>query len=330
LFLEGSPPKNPVGVTFGLYQTLLGYLPSVEPGQYDLVIVDEAHHALANGFLKCIEHLKPRFLLGMTATPWRGDGDSIDRIFGKPIAKMSLVDGMAMGFLAEVDYRILSDNIKWDEIPRLSKNRLTIRDLNRQLFIPQRDEAATSKIFTTFKALESPKLIVFSPSIDHAEYIAKLLSASGVPTRNISGLDRFTRQKFLMEFAAGRLKALSAVDVLNEGIDVPDVNMLAFMRATHSRRIFVQQLGRGLRLSPGKRKVVVLDFVSDIRRLAEVAQMDHEARAAKLAPEALYLREGFVRFDNERTGTFVEEWLKDVADLCDENDAFELTFPAIP
>ena len=89
----------------------------------------------------------------------------------------------------------------------------------------------------------------------------------------------------------------------------------------------MQQLGRGLRLAHGKRKVVVLDFVSDIRRLAEVMRMNRKAKAAKMAPEAVYLKDGFVRFDDERAGPFVEEWIKDVADLSDENESCALTFP---
>ena len=327
VFFEGTPPKRPEGVTFGLYQTLLGYLPSVESDQYELVVIDEAHHALASGFLACIDHLKPKYLLGMTATPWRGDGDSIDRVFGSPISKVSLVDGMAMGFLARVDYRILCDNIQWKEIPHLSKRRLTIRNLNKTLFVPQRDEAAIGKIKKAMATIESPKLIVFSPSIQHAAHFVDLLNASGVPSQNISGADRILRQKYLMDFASGRLQALAAVDLLNEGIDVPDVNMLAFLRATQSRRIFVQQLGRGLRLACGKRKVVVLDFVSDIRRLAEVVRMDREAKAGKIASEAVYLKDGFVRFDDERAGPFVEEWINDVADLSDQHESCELIFP---
>ena len=131
------------------------------------------------GFLACIDYLKPRYLLGMTATPWRGDGDSIDRVFGSPVAKVSLVDGMKMGFLAQVDYRILCDNIQWKEILRLSKRRLSIRDLNKKLFVPQRDEAVIGKITKAMAEIESPKLIVFSPSIQHAAHFASLLNASG-------------------------------------------------------------------------------------------------------------------------------------------------------
>ena len=134
LFMDGEPPVPMDGINFGLYQTLFGYLGGIDPKAFELVIVDEAHHALANAMSTCIEHLKPRFLVGMTATPWRGDGASIESMFGKPIHRVSLVDGMRMGYLAKVDYRLMCDNIDWKEIPNLAKKSLTIRDLNKRLF----------------------------------------------------------------------------------------------------------------------------------------------------------------------------------------------------
>jgi len=82
----------------------------------------------------------------MTATPWRGDGKSLSTVFGNAIEKVSLVDGMALGYLAKVDYRILCDNVDWNNIDNMSKQRLSIRDLNKRLFLPQRDEAVISEI----------------------------------------------------------------------------------------------------------------------------------------------------------------------------------------
>ena len=144
VFFDGLPPRNTEGISFGLYQSLYGYLPGIDPDQFDVVVVDEAHHALAHGFRTCLEHLRPRFLVGMTATPWRGDGQSLTTIFGDPIAKVSLVDGMAMGYLSKVDYRILCDNVDWDNMQSVSEQNLSIRDLNKRLFLPQRDEAVIS------------------------------------------------------------------------------------------------------------------------------------------------------------------------------------------
>ena len=294
LFMGGEAPVPIEGINFGLYQTLHGYLGGIDTDAFDLVIVDEAHHALANAFATCIEHLRPRYLIGMTATPWRGDGALIDSVFGEPVDRVSLVDGMKMGYLARVDYRMMCDNINWDVLPKLANRAVSIRDLNKRLFVPQRDEAVVSNIMNAIEAFERPRIVIFSPSIRHAENFAKKLTSRGIPSANASTNDRVKRRAMLMDFAAGRLTAITSVDVLNEGIDVPDVNILVFLRATHSRRIFVQQLGRGLRLAPGKEKVLVLDFVIDIRRMAAMISLDREARE-KPQPgevEVVHFREG--------------------------------------
>ncbi len=326
-FFDGTPPLIYEGVNFGLYQSLVGYLNGIEPGSFDVVIVDEAHHALSHGFRKCVEHLEPRFLIGMTATPWRGDGKSIDDLFGEPIARVSLVDGMALGFLSQVDYRLYCDNIDWDVIPALSRESHSIRDLNKRLFLPQRDEAVISEISRIAGEIRNPRIAVFSPSVAHAETFARMLTTRGLPCESLSISDRVERRKRLLAFSGGKLSAVTAVDVMNEGIDVPDVNMLVFLRATHSRRIFVQQLGRGLRLANDKDKVVVLDFVSDIRRMAEVADLDQEARARGRKPESLFLKDGVVSFSDPAGQKFIEAWLADVADLSEASDTEKLKFP---
>lgn len=327
VFFDGLPPRNTEGISFGLYQSLYGYLPGIDPDQFDVVIVDEAHHALAYGFRTCLEHLKPKFLIGMTATPWRGDGQSLTTIFGNPVAKVSLVDGMAMGYLSKVDYRILCDNVDWDNMQGMSEQNLSIRDLNKRLFLPQRDEAVISKLKTAIQEVGRPRIAIFSPSIEHSNRFAQMLSASGVPCAALSKVDKSERRRRLLAFASGAYQAICAVDVMNEGIDIPDVNILVFLRATHSRRIFVQQLGRGLRLSEGKDKVIVLDFVSDIRRMAEMIDMNNEGKAKGAEHEIVYLQEGFVSFSDARVESFVNMWLEDVADLSGSDDEVKLKFP---
>jgi superfamily II DNA or RNA helicase len=329
LFMGGELPVPIDGINFGLYQSLFSNLGGIDPDAFDLIIVDEAHHALANAFASCISHLEPLQLIGMTATPWRGDGASIESIFGEPLKKVSLVDGMRMGFLAKVDYRIMCDNINWDEIPKIAKHKLSIRDLNKRLFIPQRDDAVIAQLVKVCGEIERPKIAVFSPSIAHAEEFAKRLNSCGIPAACASTRDKIARRRILMDFSSDKLAALTSVDVLNEGIDVPSVNVLVFLKATHSRRIFVQQLGRGLRIADGKKKVIVLDFVTDIRRMAAVMELDKEAREGKATEgiERVHLREGVVTFDNENAQHFVDVWLKDVSSLQDEEGAEKLAFP---
>jgi superfamily II DNA or RNA helicase len=329
VFLDGEPPVPIEGINFGLYQSFYNNLGGIAPDAFDLVIVDEAHHALANAFALSINHLAPKHLVGMTATPWRGDGESIETIFGEPIAKISLLDGMKWGFLSSVDYRLMCDNIDWEEVPKLSRSSLSIRDLNKRLFLPQRDEAVIDQLCEVANELDNPRIAIFSPSINHAEEFAKKLASRGISCANASTSDRAKRRAILMDFSAGRLKAISAVDVLNEGIDVPDVNMIVFLRATHSRRIFVQQLGRGLRLAQGKEKVIVLDFVTDIRRMAAVVSLDREFKGEikRGSVERLWLNRDSVKFSNDKAQNFIEAWLDDVASLEDSDESQQLTFP---
>lgn len=329
VFTGGEPPVPMDGINFGLYQTLFGYLGGVESTAFDVIIIDEAHHALANAFASCIEHLSPKLLMGMTATPWRGDGASIESIFGEPIASISLIDGMRMGYLAKVDYRLMCDNINWREIPKIAKTSISIRDLNKRLFLPQRDDAVISKLVTVIEKISNPRIAVFSPSKNHADVFALKLTSSGIPCANLSINNKFKRREILLSFSVGKLKAITAVDILNEGIDIPDVNILVFLRATHSRRIFVQQLGRGLRIASGKDQVIVLDFVTDIRRIAAVNEIEKEARIKPKGDEieTIFLREGVVTFSNEKVQSFIDAWLTDVANLQDCDDMEKLSFP---
>jgi len=330
VFFDGLPPKRFDGINFGTYQTLIGYLPGLNPTDFDIVVVDEAHHALADGFLLCLNHLKPRLLVGMTATPWRGDGLNLDQVFGEPVAQISLVDGMKMGFLAKVSYRVLCDTIDWKDVfAQRSEKAFTLRDLNRRLFLPQRDDAMIEETLKVASTIDNPRIIFFCSSIEHCTRVSELANLSGlVQCRPMSGVGRVERYKSLMEFSSGRIQAVTAVDVLNEGIDVPDVNIIVFMRVTHSRRIFIQQLGRGLRVSDRKKEVVVLDFVSDLRRISDIIELDREARSeVKNSFSTMYFPDGILRFENGGTLTFIEQWLDDVTNAVTENEKNVLKFP---
>ncbi|WP_296011711.1 DEAD/DEAH box helicase family protein [uncultured Adlercreutzia sp.] len=325
-FYEGAVPSTREGVAFGLFQTLQNWLPSLDSDSYDVVIVDEAHHALSSAFSTCLRYLKPRLLVGMTATPWRGDGRQLELLFGTTLDSISLVDGMKMGYLARVDYRVYCDNIDWEQIPSISKKRLTIRDLNKKLFLPQRDDAIIDGIHEVCREFETPRIAVFSPSITHSQRFAEMLTQSGIDCVPLSGVEKVQRRANLLAFSSGKINAVTAVDVLNEGIDIPDINILVFLRATHSRRIFLQQLGRGLRLSKNKDKAVVLDYVSDIRRIAYAIEIDHEAREKD--KETLVFRDSLVSFTNEKMGEFVNAWLEDVAS-SEYDEHQELYFPGL-
>jgi superfamily II DNA/RNA helicase len=129
----------------------------------------------------------------------------------------------------------------------------------------------------------------------------------------------------MARFRAGQLDFVATVDLFNEGVDVPDVDVIVFMRATHSRRIFVQQLGRGLRVSKTKDKVVVLDFVTDLRRMAEVVELDKAVRGGSV--EKLGLGNRLIEFGDKTAGTYLREWMLDQASLLEREDDPLLEIP---
>ena len=332
LWAEGELPSYAGGVTCATWQTVVGAVAREDlAGRYAVVVVDEAHHAPAPVYRSLIEALKPNFLIGLTATPWRGDEHNLSDIFGQPAFTMDIVDGMQGGYLADVDYRMLVDDIDWDEIQTMSRSGYSIRDLNTKLILPDRDEAMVARVIERMRDLGDARVMCFCRTIDHAERIQRLFQARDVQAGVLhSRLRREERFRTLSNFRNGSLRLVLSVDMLNEGIDVPDVNMVVFMRVTHSRRIFVQQLGRGLRVTPTKNRVVVLDFVADVRRIAAGIELNREARRRAEGVEVLRFEEGdIVRFDSDSPTTFFDEYLRDVASIEDLDESAKLIFPSV-
>lgn len=324
------------GVTFATFQTMDSVLRtgSMNIPNFDIVIVDECHHAGAPSYRGVLEELEPDFLVGLTATPWRADEVNLRGIFGDPVYSKSIVEAMNEGWLSEVDYRLLADNIPWDDLYSLTGTTLSIRQLNSRLFLPQLEEAIVGKIEQHWSEIGRPRALVFCKTINSAERMAAVINARGFARADVlssragPGNRRIDREIKLMRFENGEIDVLCGVDIFNEGIDVPDVNLLVFLRVTHSRRIFIQQLGRGLRWQEGK-VVRVLDFVSDIRRIAAVLELDaqHKAIRNRVTTQEVTLPDTLVRFEGDRAAGFFGEWLRDMADLEDANERSELSFP---
>lgn len=313
LLLAEEEPSFWDGITFATVQSVYSRLESLP--EFDCVFIDEAHHIGSHTFQAVLAKLTPERLAGVTATPWRGDSYDIDTLLGQPLVRIGISEGLARGFLSQVDYRLLADNLDWQFVQEASDYGYSLSQLNRRLIIPTRDEEAARMIAATFEESSRRAVIVFSPSIEHSKEIAAKLRLFGLTAESIDGsLPPRERDRLMTEFRKGYIQALCTVDLFNEGVDVPDVDMIAFMRATHSRRIFVQQLGRGLRVSPGKDKVIVLDFVTDLRRVAEVAELERVAR--ENAPvERLPLGPNLIQFSDHSAGSMLLEWAKDQADI---------------
>jgi superfamily II DNA or RNA helicase len=263
---------------------------------------------------------------GVTATPWRGDGFEIDQMLGPPLVRIGIAEGLQKGFLSDVDYRLMADNIDWQFVQEASKHKYSLAQLNRKLIIQTRDEEAVRLVKDVFDREKRRGGIVFSPSVSHAEHFAAMLRRYEFRAEAISAeMPPRDRDRVMSQFRSGELDFVTTVDLFNEGVDVPDVDLIVFMRVTHSRRIFVQQLGRGLRFSPNKDRVVVLDFVTDLRRIAEVIELDKAVRSDSI--EKLGLGGRLVQFSNKSAGDFLREWILDQASLFLREDEPTIELP---
>lgn len=323
LLSSDETPSFHEGITFATVQSVIGRLDDLPA--YGLVLVDEAHHIGSASFRRALQALRPPMIGGATATPWRGDGFDIDEILGKPLVRLGISDGLKQKYLSEVDYRLLADNIDWGFIQEVSSHNYSLNQLNKRLLMPTRDEEAARHIVEVFRGEKRHGGIVFSPTVDHAESFAGTLRGYGLRAEAISSRQEAReRDQLMATFRRGDIDILASVDLFNEGVDVPDVDLIVFMRATHSRRIFVQQLGRGLRLSHGKDKVVVMDFVTDLRRVAEVIELE---KAASGPIERLPLGHNLINFRDTSAGNFMLEWMKDQADLILREGDAQLEIP---
>ena len=333
LWRGGEFPTDFEGITVGMFQSIDAFLKNSSTDDdipsFDLVMVDEAHHTPAVSFSRVLEAMGKDKVLGVTATPWRGDGARIESIFGSPVFQMGILEGMERGFLSDVEYRMYLDDVNWLQVSACSQKSLTIGDLNSRLFLPSRDQVMVDRILRTWKENGEPKMLIFCKQQLHARNIQALLNGVGIPSKVLvsSGTPLAERTRTLMEFRSGEFSNLVAVDLLNEGVDVPDVSMIVFARVTHSRRIFVQQLGRGLRVSEGKDRLLVLDFVADIRRVAAGVSLNRQARSRMEEGIEFYTGRGaqIVNFGEVEQDGFVNEYLADAADL-DDHDRVRLNF----
>ncbi len=326
-------PEEPAyegGVDIGTFQSLenIDRFPASKAREYDIVLVDEAHHAPAPSYQRVIDRTDPDFLLGLTATPWREDDKSMEEMFG-PVREsltIGVIEALRKGYLTDVDYRLYCDNIDWEHVPEHSGEDHTITDLNKNLFIEERDDEILDEFGKVWNESETGRSIVYCASIDHAKRMAAGYRSRGYGAKALhSGLKSREVQRRLRSFRNGDLEILTAVDMLNEGVDIPEVDIIVFLRVTHSRRIFLQQLGRGLRLAEGKNKVIVMDLVADVRRIAETIDIDRELESSN---EKEVLTQTFnLQFVDQRAQSFFREYLEDKAEISTYDDTDQVTFP---
>jgi len=262
--------SKPNQVNITTIQLIARNLGEIDLSCYDYIVVDEFHHAAAASYRRLLQHARPRFLLGLTATPFRGDRQDIYQLCeGNVLASFELRDGIDSGILSPYHYFGCFDDIDYSKIAHKSA-RYNIRDLERALIIPKRDRAIIQK----WKEKANDKAtIAFCCTHEHARRLASSFAGAGIPSASyISETSRDDRRVLLDKLANGELKILCTVDVFNEGADLPFIECLLFLRPTESKRIFYQQLGRGLRQYAGKTYCTVIDFIGNFHNAYKIVE----------------------------------------------------------
>ncbi|WP_434385298.1 DEAD/DEAH box helicase [Melittangium boletus] len=236
----------------------LARLAAAEP--FDYVVVDEVHHAAAPSYRALLARLAPDFLLGLTATPERADEGDILGLFDDHLAyRVDVGEGIVQGFLVPFAYHGLRDDVAYAHIPWRGR-RFDPVELARAVQTQER----MARLWEAWEEYPGRRTLVFCCSIAHAEFARDWLRARGVRVEAVhSGACAEERARALEALAEGTLEALCAVDLLNEGVDLPGVDRVVMLRPSESPVVFLQQLGRGLRKARGKPSLTVLDFVGN-------------------------------------------------------------------
>lgn len=238
------------------------HLEQFAPDEFDCIIVDEFHHAAANTYQRILAYFKPQFLLGITATPDRADQQDVYNICDGNVAyRLDFIQAIQRGWLVPYQYYGVYDPIDYSQLRWLGQK----YDANQLLQAQLRKEVGQA-IYEAWLHHRQSRTLVFCSSIPQADYLARFFRQQGWKAACLhSGTNPDERQGLIQQLNAGTLELLFTVDMLNEGADLPRVDTLLFVRPTESLPLFIQQMGRGLRLHPDKEYCTIIDLVGNYR-----------------------------------------------------------------
>ena len=248
-------------VVCGSVQSVALHLEDFREDAFSYLIVDEAHHAAADTYQKILAYFHPAFTLGLTATPERTDDNrAVLDIFKNTAHKLDIRTAVEIGELVPIRCIRIHTNIDLTRV-RFNSVQYNIRDLESKIYVPERNRLIVD---TWLQYVRDKRTVVFCASVRHAEQIAELFRQAGVPAAAVSGgMKPAERREFQDRFVRREILVLCACDLLNEGWDCPEIEVLFMARPTMSRVLYTQQLGRGMRLFPGKESLMVFDFVDN-------------------------------------------------------------------
>ena len=241
----------------------------LEPDFFDVVVIDEFHHAMAPTYRRLLDHLQPQQLLGLTATPERGDGVDVAQQFfdGRTASELRLWDALDADLLVPFHYFGVSDDVDLSQLEWKRGNYDTAQLSNLYTGNDARAAKVIRELRDKVTSTEQMRAIGFCVSVQHAHYMAEVFNRAGIASVAVDGsTDDADRAAALERLRTREINCIFAVDLFNEGLDLPQVDTILLLRPTQSATIFLQQLGRGLRRAEGKAVLTVMDFIGQQRR----------------------------------------------------------------
>lgn len=277
----GNVKSKSENVILATIQSISRNLKDFPPDTFDYIIIDECHHAAAKTYKNILNHFQANFILGLSATPERTDGENMLELFQNLAHKLDLKTAVEKGILAPIRCIRVKINIDLSDV-RINGIKYNMQDLESKIYLPERNNMIVD---TYLKYVSHKKTLVFCASVNHAKEIAGLLQKSGVKAEPISGQDKLDYRNVILEqYEHGDINVLCACDLLNEGWDSPRTEVLFMARPTMSKTIYMQQVGRGTRKCAGKEDLLVFDFVDNARMLNTPCSLHRVLNIAEYHP----------------------------------------------
>lgn len=270
-FFYGEQKQTDEELIFALIETLGNkkYLNEAyfKPNAFDYIVIDEFHHAVANDYKRLMEYLKPKFLLGLTATPERLDNKDVFALCDyNNVYEVRLMEAINKGWLVPFRYYgIYDETVDYSQI-HIKNGKYDEKELEQRLMIHERAEL----VFKHYSKYHSKCTMGFCSSKGHAEYMAKYFNEKGISAAAVysgeQGENTKKRDEAINGLIKGEIRVVFSVEMFNEGVDVPNIDTVLFLRPTESPTVFLQQLGRGLRKYKNKEYLTVLDFIGNYKK----------------------------------------------------------------
>ncbi|MCS6812345.1 MAG: DEAD/DEAH box helicase family protein [Cyanobacteria bacterium] len=255
--------KPDTQVVLSTIQAIANALDQFDEREFGYIIIDESHHAAAETYRKVISHFRAKFILGLTATPERYDGQSLIEIFQNCAHRLELEEAIQRRLLVPIRCIRVKTNV---DLTKVRFNGVDYRssDLGKALQVPDRDRLIVE---TYINHASGKRAVCFCIDVNHAERMAELFQQNNVAAAHVSGrMSDKQKDQILADYRSGKIHVLCACDILNEGWDSPETEVLLMARPTLSKVVYVQQLGRGTRTAPGKEYLLVFDFIDNTSR----------------------------------------------------------------